>query len=202
MLGACAAAAGPMGYVDSTMAMGDLGPNWRELWVNRALTTRDAVGGEILSMRSDDKQRTRELIGLTYTRLAYRWNGEHAQANVWAFAGIGGVRGNNFSDTRTMLSPGLQLDYETTRLYVAAYGRLYRAPGINHDYGSVRAGFSFIEADYDEIQPWFIVEARRMRNLSDKIEVTPMLRLISKNYFVELGVNNSGQVRANFMYVY
>ena len=65
-------------------------------------------------------------------------------------------------------------------------GRLYRASGVNNDYAAVRAGFSFYEAEYDEPQPWLIVEARRMRGLSDQVEVTPMLRVITRNYFVEL----------------
>lgn len=41
-----------------------------------------------------------------------------------------------------------------------------------------------------------------MNGLSDKTEITPMLRLIHNRYFVELGVNNSSQVRANFMYIF
>ena len=101
-----------------------------------------------------------------------------------------------------MLAPGISADYETTRLYVNATARLSRAPGINHDFASARAGFSFYETDYEETQPWFIVEARRMRGLSDKVEITPMLRLINKRYFVELGLNNSNQARFNFMYIF
>jgi hypothetical protein len=80
--------------------------------------------------------------------------------------------------------------------------RLYRAEGINHDFASARLGFSFYEVDYDEIQPWFVVEARRMRGLSDKTEITPMLRLVHNRYFVEAGVNNSRQLRFNFMYTF
>ena len=41
-----------------------------------------------------------------------------------------------------------------------------------------------------------------MRDLSDKTEVTPMLRLINKDYFVEAGVNTDGQGRFNFMYIF
>lgn len=33
--------AGPMNFEDSTTAMGDFGPNWRDAWVNRACTARD-----------------------------------------------------------------------------------------------------------------------------------------------------------------
>jgi hypothetical protein len=194
--------AAPMGFKDSAMAMGDVSPNWRESWINYALTARDAVGAGGLYMRSDDESTSRTLVELTYTRLAQRWNLPHAQANVWLFAGAGSIRGNDFSGARLALAPGVQVDYETTRIYLAATGRLYRAKGLNHDFGSLRAGFSFYEVNYDEIQPWLILEARRMRGLSDKTEITPMLRLIHNRYFVELGVNNARQARANFMYIF
>jgi hypothetical protein len=198
----CPAYSAPMGFKESWMVMGDLSPNWREGFANYALTPRDAVGPSLLYMRSDDKTMTRELAEVTYTRLLKRWNLPHAQANVWFIGGVGAVRGNDFSGTRTMATPGIQVDYETTRIYASANARLYRAEGINHDYASARLGFSFHEADYDEVQPWFVVEARRMRDLSDKTEITPMLRLIHSRYFVEAGVNNSKQLRFNFMYTF
>lgn len=201
----CAAAAvhaGPMGFKDSTMAMGDFGPNWREAWVNHATTPRDAFGAGGIWMRSDDKRITREFAEVNYTRLVKRWNAPHSQANVWFVGGAGPVRGNDFTGTRTMLAPGLSVDWETTRLYLSGTARLYRAEGINHDYAAVRAGFSFYEVDYDQTQPWVVVEARRMRGLSDETEITPMLRLIHKRFFVELGINQMKQGRFNFMYIF
>jgi hypothetical protein len=197
-----AAVAAPMGFKGSVMAMGDLGPNWRESWANYAFTARDAIGAGGLYMRSDDETKTRTLAELNYTRLLQRWNLEDAQANVWLFAGIGSIRGNDFAGSKLAWAPGVQVDFETTRVYLAATARLYRASGLNHDFGSLRAGFSFYEVDYDEIQPWLMLEARRMRGLSDKTEITPMLRLIHNRYFVELGVNTARQARANFMYVF
>jgi hypothetical protein len=199
---ASAAHGAPMGFKDSTMAMADFSPNWREAWANHAVTPRDALGIGSLFMRSDDQSRTRHLTELTYTRLVTRWNLPDAQANVWFFAGLGAIRGNDFGGSRLAVAPGVQVDYETTRVYLAATTRLYRAEQLNHDFASVRAGVSFYEVSYDEIQPWFVVEARRMRGLSDQTEVTPMLRLIHKRYFVELGVNNTRQVRANLMYIF
>jgi hypothetical protein len=41
-----------------------------------------------------------------------------------------------------------------------------------------------------------------MRELSDKLEITPMLRLINKGYFIEAGINNSRQIRFNFMHIF
>jgi hypothetical protein len=196
------AAAAPMGFKDSWMAMGDLSPHWREAFANYAFTARDAAGPSLLFMRSDDKIHTRELAELAYTRLLRRWNLPHAQANVWFIGGLGAVRGNDFDGTRAMASPGIQVDYETTRIYAMLTGRLYRAEGLRHDYAAARLGFSFYEVDYDEVQPWFVVEARRMRGLSDRTEITPMLRLIHNRYFVEAGVNNSKQLRFNFMYTF
>ncbi len=194
--------AGPMGFKDSWMAMGEFGRHWRESWANYALTPRDALGAGYVWMEADGGGQRRELSELTYTRLLARWNLPHAQANVWLLGGLGRVKGSDFGGSRTMAAPGLQLDYETTRVYVAASARLYRARGLNHDYGALRAGFSFYETGYDETQPWLILEARRMRGLSEETEITPMLRLINKRYFVEFGVNQAREPRANFMYIF
>lgn len=194
--------AAPMGFKESWMAMGDFSPNWREGFSNYAFTPRDALGPSLLYMRSDDKTKSRDLAEVAYTRLLKRWNLPHAQANVWFIGGLGAVRGSDFSGMRTMASPGVQVDYETSRIYAMGYARLYRAEGINHDYAAARLGFSFYEVDYDEVQPWIVVEARRMRGLSDMTEITPMLRLIHNRYFVEAGVNNSKQLRFNFMYTF
>jgi hypothetical protein len=201
-LAALPALCGPMGFKDSWMVMGDGGPNWQEAFVNYAITPRDAVGVSTLSMRSDDETHTRRANEALYTRLVSRWNMPEAQANIWFMAGVGSVSGNDFAGSKTLASPGIQVDYETTRVYASAAVRLYRADGLNHDYASARIGFSFYEADYDQVQPWFIVEVRRMQGLSDKTEVTPMLRLIHNRFFVELGANTASQVRANFMYTF
>jgi hypothetical protein len=202
-----AAFAAPMGFKDSTMLMVDAAPNWREVSANYALTSKDAIGVQKLSMRSDDKLRSRDSASLTYTRLAKRWNLPHAQANVWLFANAGHITGNDFAGTRTLLSPGVQVDYETTRVYTAATAKLIRAnaaatneSAIRHDELSLRTGFAFTDADYDEPQPWLIVEVRRMKNLTDATEITPMLRVIHNRYFVEAGYSNQKQLRFNVMF--
>jgi len=72
---------GPMGFKDSWMSMGDVSPNWQEVFVNYAFTARDAAGASALVMRSDDGIKSRQLTEATYTRLAKRWNMPEAQAN-------------------------------------------------------------------------------------------------------------------------
>jgi hypothetical protein len=202
------ALAGPMGFDGSFMSMGDFNNNWREAFINYAVTPRDAFGVSATYMRSDDKSKTRTLEELTYTRLLHRWNLPNSQANLWFVGGIGALQGEdklvgkNDDFDKIMVTPGVQFDYETTRVYFQATHRLYRASDINHDYSSVRAGFSFYETDYDKTQPWFVLEARNMNGLSDKIEVTPMLRFINKSFFVEAGMNTDYKPRFNFMYIF
>lgn len=199
---AASAHAGPMGFKESFMSMGDFSRNWREAFVNYAPTSRDAFGIEGLAMRSDDQSLSRQATQFTYTRLVKRWNLPDAQANFWFVGGIGAIKGNDFSDQRTLISPGIQFDYETTRVYLASTVRLYRAREIDHDFASIRTGASFYEVNYDETQPWLIVEARRMHDLSGRTEVTPMLRLIHHRYFIEAGVSNMHEARFNFMYIF
>jgi len=197
--------AAPMGFEGSTMTMGDFNQNWREVGFNYALTSRDALGITHLEFRSDDHKDKREVDTLNYTRLLSRWNLTDAQSNLWLFMGLGEIRGsidNQNIDSKVIASPGFQFDYETRRVYFATTHKLYRASNLNHDTTSIRAGFSFYEADYDQTQPWFILETKYTNQISDKIEVIPMLRLINKNIFVEGGVNNSGQPRLNLMYTF
>ena len=197
--------AAPMGFEGSVMIMGDFNQNWREAGFNYAITSRDALGLTHLEFRSDDHKDKREVDTLNYTRLLSRWNLTDAQSNLWLFMGIGEIRGsldNQSIDSKFITSPGFQFDYETTRIYFATTHKLYRASNLNHDTTSIRAGFSFYEADYEKTQPWFILETKYTNQISDKIEVIPMLRLINKNIFVEGGVNNSGQPRLNLMYTF
>ena len=48
-----------------------------------------------------------------------------AQANIWFVGGIGSVGGNDFPGRRTMVSPGIQVDYETQRRTIKDSGRYY-----------------------------------------------------------------------------
>jgi hypothetical protein len=194
-----------MGFEGSTMTMADFNQNWREVGFNYAITSRDALGLTHLEFRSDDHKDKREVDTLNYTRLLSRWNLTDAQSNLWLFMGLGEIRGsidNQNIDSKVIASSGFQFDYETRRVYFATTHKLYRASNLNHDTTSIRAGFSFYEADYDQTQPWFILETKYTNQISDKIEVIPMLRLINKNIFVEGGVNNSGQPRLNLMYTF
>jgi len=179
-------AAALMGFAGSSMLMTEIGEYNQELMVNYAPTLHHAFGVEVMRMSPKGSSAT-TMTGLNYTGLLKRWNLPAAQANIWVMGSIGEAKGqfNGFS-----YSPSIQFDYETTRLYFLAKTRMVRAPGMNNDVAAIQAGFSFFETDFDETQPWFVLEAKTTRNMQPSMQVTPALRLINKNYFLELGMTN------------
>ncbi len=200
----------PMASQGSVMVMGDFnGGGERELAANYAVTGHDAFGAMVGRWREPvmhggvhERRLARETAALTYTRLVQRWNLPHAQANLWFVGMLGGVRGDDLDGTGTLWSTAVQADYETTRIYAGAGFEPMRATDVRHDTAWARAGFSFYEVDYEQAQPWFVVEVKRTRYATtDETLVTPMLRVIHRRYFVELGANDDG-VQLNFMLTY
>ncbi len=184
-----------MAYRGGTMFMSAFSNDEAELSANYSLTARDALGYAVARQTSDlaggaGKRVTQHL---TYTRLAKRWNLPDAQANIWLYGNLNQVRGAGLNAPVTAFEPGFQVDYETTRVYAATSWHSQRASGasdrlVRHNQMDVRAGFSFYEAEYDEIQPWLIVKINRETGWIRERSVTPMIRLISKAYFLEVGI--------------
>ncbi len=191
-----------MGFNGSWMLMSEVGANSAEATLNFALSSQDALGVSAIRLQNTDTGLRRSLGEITYTRLLARSNTRNAQSNLWFIGGLGQIQGSSLSGREVSYTPGIALDYETTRVYTSASARLVRAPGVNHDTLAMRAGFSFYEVDYEQTQPWLVIEARQMRNVVSGTEFTPLLRLINKSYFVEAGVSTTGKARLNFMYIY
>jgi hypothetical protein len=194
--------AAPMGYKNSWMFMGDFSKTYQEFSFNYSTTANDAIGFSAGAMQTDDYSKRQQNAEVVYTRKVARWNLPNAQANVWFIGGLGSTTGSSFGGSKAMASPGLQVDYETTRFYSMASARVYAAQGATSNITTARLGGSFYEVDYDQPQPWIVIEARRMTFVSNQYEFTPMLRVIHNRYFVEVGANLSGQPRFNFMYNY
>ena len=203
LLRAPAQAAALMGFEDSAMLMTEIGRYNQEWMLNYSPSVGHAIGFEQMRMSGKGEQPT-TISGINYTGLIKRWNLPAAQANVWFNGSVGEARGqfDGFAYT-----PSLQVDMESTRLYLLAKARLIRAPGMNYDTAAVQAGFSFYETGFNDTQPWFVIEAKTMRNNTPSLQVTPALRLINKHYFLEFGITNPWQgegfaPRLNAMFVF
>jgi hypothetical protein len=181
-----ASAAALMGFEDSVMFMSETGRYNQEVMLNYAPTIHHAFGVEVMRMSPLNKKST-TLTGLNYTGLIKRWNLPSAQSNVWFMGSVGEASGMHDGFA---YSPSIQFDYETTRAYFLAKARMVRAPNMNNDTAAIQGGFSFYESHFDETQPWFVIEAKTTRNFNPSLQVTPALRLINKDYFLEIGLTN------------
>lgn len=196
-------AAALMGFEDSVMTMTEIGRYNQEWMVNYSPRLGHAFGVEVMRMSGRGEQAT-TLTGLNYTGLIQRWNQPAAQANLWLYGSLGEAQGQY---SGFAYSPGVQFDWETTRLYFLAKARMIRAQDMRYDTASLQAGFSFYETSFEQTQPWFVLEAKTMQNNSPSTQITPALRFINKNYFLELGVTNPFQgegfaPRLNAMFVF
>lgn len=195
-----AALAHPVTFPGNLMGMAEVDRNSQEFNAWYTFATRHAAGPGYMQFRSDDRSRKREIPNVHYNFRAARWNEPDSQANIYLQAGLGNARGNDFSGSQTVFMPGFQADYETRRIYTAYRWHAVRGGPVSHTFNNAQAGFSFYAAEYDDWQPWFILDVRKMSNLGMNTEVTPTLRLIHQSLFFEAGAVDGKHLRLNLMY--
>jgi hypothetical protein len=207
------ASALPMGHYESWMLMLDSTPSMRSLAANYAVAQTWAPGAVLRRWEepaAHGASLSRESTGLSLTHRLHRWNLPHAQANLWLLGDAGHLRrAGGHGQTASSSGYGaieFMADYETTRVYFGGSVRALRGEdSLRHDVARARTGFSFWEAEYEGIQPWLLIEAKRTRYSAGSMQegtlLTPMLRFIHRRWFIELGVNSEGGM-FNLMFNY
>src|ERR1700675_1999046 len=132
-LGACAlvmaapAMAKPIAFADGTTVMAEFGAGtMQELQIFYAPRFDFSVGGGHVDFTSDEDGHREHINYARLNWLAHRWNLDDAQANVFVWGGAGSATGNRFDGTRLAGNAGLQVDYETRRLYGSVKSDLQR----------------------------------------------------------------------------
>jgi hypothetical protein len=203
---ATAQAGPPMAFKESWMLMGEVSAENKDVMLNYAFTAADSVGVGYHLWKGDGAMPGMrvEHSGVNYTRRLARWNSLDAQANLWLVIDAGPVKDAlNFAGTRTGIMPSVQFDWETTRLYTMASAATLRAKNdVKYDTYKAQVGFSFYEAQFDEWQPWLILEAKHMPRMFEETEITPFLRVIHKSLYLEVGANTEGKPRLGVMKVF
>lgn len=201
----------PVGFKDSWMTMGELGRDYSEASLMYTFTSTTAVGAGLVGLKymHGPAAHTRriEMADVHVNHRLARWNFPEAQANIYLQLGLGQATGNFFAQRQTVLQPGIQMDYETRRVYAALKWHGSYANAFDYTRYSLSGGFSFYKTEYDEWQPWLVLEAaRKGADLKDATEITPYLRFIHKTLFIEAGApfrnGRSEGLKVNFRYTF
>ena len=194
--------AAPMSFKGSTTSMTTISKDYYSLESSYATTSKNSLGLQAYESKgSGYKIRSGELFHL---RKLMRINGINSQTNLWLFTATGimnvkkGLQDKNYS----FLSPTLQFDYETKRVYGLISHKVLRAGHENFDTSKIEAGFSFYETGYNETQPWLILKAKNTNSIFNKIEYTSTLRLINKAIFMDAGITTDGNPSLHLMYTF
>ena len=199
---AAPAMAKPIAFADGTTVMAEYGAGtMQELQVFYAPRFDYSVGGGHVDFTSDEDEHREHISYLRLNWLAHRWNLDDAQANVFVWGGAGSATGNWFEGTRLTGNAGLQLDYETRRVYASLKSDLQRSFEFSDRIDTLQLGLAPYKHDYGGIATWFVFQARHYTGeLHSGIETAALLRLFKGGAWIEAGATNAGKVQAMAMF--
>jgi hypothetical protein len=192
----------PIAYAQGTTVMAEYGAGtMEEFQVFYAPRFNYSIGGGYLALESDIDGRSTDI---TYARLNYlakRWNRETSQANVFLWGGIGSANTDGVSGDEVAWNAGVQLDYETRRIYASLKSDLHEASEFSHRIDTLQLGFAPYKHEYDTVATWFVVQGRRYTGeIFDGTEVALLLRLFKGNKWIDVGATTDGKLQAMVMF--
>ncbi|HEY8010111.1 MAG TPA: hypothetical protein VIE67_03860 [Rudaea sp.] len=159
-----------------------------------------SAGAGYLQLDSDERNRARDIRYLRVNYLVKRWNLDDAQANVFAWGGLGTATGNDFRGSRLDRNAGFQADYETRRVYVSFMSDLHESDRYSHRVDTLQLGVAPYAYDYEDLATWFVVQGRHYTgDLHRGMEWAALLRLFKGGAWVEAGVTTKGKPQAMMM---
>lgn len=196
------ACAKPIAFADGTTIMVEYGAGtMKEAQAFYAPRYDLSVGGGYVEFDSDQSSKTEKV---TYARLNYlvhRWNLEDAQANLFAWGGLGQATGNTFSGTQVAGNFGGQADFETRRVYASLKTDLQRANAFSTRVDTLQLGIAPYKHDYTQLATWFVVQARDYTGgIHSGIETAFLVRLFKGGAWVEAGLTTRGKIQAMAMF--
>ena len=195
------ALAKPIAFADGTTVMAEYGADsMKEVQIFYAPRYDFSVGGGHVEFDSDETRATRRV---TYARLNYlvhRWNLEAAQANIFAWGGVGAATGNTFSGTQLAGNAGAQADFETRRVYASVKTDWQGANAFRVRVDTLQFGLAPYKHEYGGVATWFLIQAREYTGgINRGVESAALLRLFRGGTWVEAGATTHGKIQAMVM---
>jgi hypothetical protein len=195
------AAAKPIAFARGTTVMAEYGAGtMEEMQAFYAPRYFYSVGGGHLALDSDIDRRSRDITYVRVNYLVKRWNLESSQANVFAWGGLGRANLSESSGDETAWNAGVQLDYETRRVYGSLKTDLHEGATFSNRVDTLQFGLAPYEHDYDNLATWFVVQGRRITGgIHDGTEVAFLLRFFKGPVWLEAGATTDGKLQAMAM---
>jgi len=160
-----------------------------------------SLGGGRLRLDSDVLSRTRDIDYLRANLLVHRWNLEAAQANVFAWGGLGRAHGNDFRGDVLDRDAGFQADCETRRVYASWMSDLHESRAYSHRVDTLQLGFAPYAHDYADLATWFVLQGRNYSgDLHRGIEWAGLVRLFKGGAWIEAGLTAHGKPQVMAMF--
>lgn len=224
------ALARPIVYAHSTTVMADYSEDaMQEIQAFYAPSYRWSYGAGHLELGHGEGHRHE----VTYARLnllAKRWNLDGAQANVFAWGGLGTahvsqwvpetivpgappsehdhggggsttVPGYLRSLSDTDWNFGAQVDYETRWVYASLKSDSHRSSVLAHRIDTLQLGVAPYQHQVDSLATWLVVSGtRHSGDAHEGTEWALMLRFFKKRVWLEAGATTEGALRAHAMF--
>lgn len=196
------ALAHPVIYKDGVVVSSSNMASYSDNQLMYSWSNRWASGINYWRFTQDD--RNTEMAFLKTNYLAYRYNGEASQANIYLHGGVGVADSEiDVKETNDAYMGGVEMDWETRTLYTSLKYYHFHSPKVlDMPLTQARVGFSPYEAGFDQLQAWFMLQAMSMPDVQGEIMITPLVRFFYKNILWEMGSSTRGEWMLNLMVHY
>jgi len=192
------ALARPVSYAGGHMFMADHLPDMDALSYTYSPSARWSAS--VGALRVDQLARSGRL-DLDYvraSRLLHRWNLPSAQANAFGWVGLGNARTESGSGLGRHV--GVQLDYETRRIYTSFVSELHEGVGYSNRFDTAAIGWAPYAHDVDRVATWIVLKGQRSSGaIDDSVKPSAVLRLFTTRWWLEVGADGDGRPVANVM---
>lgn len=192
----------PVIYKDGTVVSSSNMPSYSDNQMMYSWSNRFSSGVQHWRFTKGDDNTEMAFIKLNH--LLYRYNGDDSQANFYVHGGAGVADSEiERKETSEAFMTGFEGDWETRTLYTSLKHYYFSSPRVTDLVMSqVRIGFSPYEAEFDQLQTWFMLQAMHTPDVGGEIVLTPLLRFFYKNVLWEVGSSTRGEWMLNVMVHY
>ena len=198
------AAAKPIAFQDGTTLMYEYGAGtMQEAQAFYAPRYWWSLGGGYLRLEDEDHTFSRDIAYARVNLLVKRWNMPSAQANIFAWGGLGSARGSDFDGNKAATNAGLQLDAESLRYYASLKSDFQHSSAFAHRIDTLQLGVAPYKHDYQKLATWIVLQGRYYTGgIYDGIEPALVVRFFRGPLWVEAGATADGTAQAMIMFNY